>query len=141
MGTNGKRVLLAARKDMAAQNAPSEKRTTRRKCESAHIQVAGIQITGVELGVLNGSKLFKNFDGLVSSVETINDFDRGRTSGLKDGYDTFKEYISVGQNFSFFDAITSDTTKIEDIISTIFDNVSKFFAPSDNPYQAYLDSH
>lgn len=58
---------------------------------------AGIQITGVELGVLNGSKLFKNFDGLVSSVETINDFDRGRTSGLKDGYDTFKEYISVGQ--------------------------------------------
>lgn len=102
---------------------------------------AGIQITGVELGVLNGSKLFKNFDGLVSSVETINDFDRGRTSGLKDGYDTFKEYISVGQNFSFFDAITSDTTKIEDIISTIFDNVSKFFAPSDNPYQAYLDSH
>ena len=49
--------------------------------------------------------------------------------------------ISVGQNFSFFDAITSDTTKIEDIISTIFDNVSKFFAPLDNPYQAYLDSH
>lgn len=102
---------------------------------------AGIQITGVELGVLNGSKLFKNFDGLVSSVETINDFDRGRTSGLKNGYDTFKEYISIGQNLSFFDALTSDTTKTEGIISSVLDSISKFFSPSDNPYQAYLDSH
>ena len=61
VGTNGKRVLLAARKDMAAQNAPSEKRTTRRKCESAHIQVSlGCARFFFALSILRSQILFCN---------------------------------------------------------------------------------
>ena len=46
---------------MAAQNAPSEKRTTRRKCESAHIQVSlGCARFFFALSILRSQILFCN---------------------------------------------------------------------------------
>ena len=61
----------------------------------------GIKVTSFELGFLNSAKLFKNFDGLISNIETVHDYNRGETSGFKDGYDAFKALIDINQNTSF----------------------------------------
>lgn len=100
----------------------------------------GIKVSGFELGFLNSAKLFKNFDGLVESIETVHDFDRGETASIKDGYETFKALIDINQNFSFFDTFTSDATKAEGVIWDFFDGDNNVFSPSENAYHAYLDS-
>lgn len=100
----------------------------------------GIKVSGFELGVLNSAKLFKNFDELVSNIETVRDYDRGETSGIKEGYETFKALIEINQNISFFDTFTSDATKAEGVIWDFFDGDNNIFSPSENAYQAYLDS-
>lgn len=104
-----------------------------------------IKVSGVELGILNASKLFKNADGLISNIETINDWNHSETLTFKNGYDTGKTYIKTAQNVSFFDTFTSDATKIEGVFSDFFDgdnNPFKSHSPSlsENAYQAYLDS-
>lgn len=104
-----------------------------------------IKVSGVELGILNASKLFKNVDGLISNVETINDWNHSETLTFKDGYDTGKAYIKTAQNVSFFDTFTSDVTKIEGVFSDFFDgdnNPFKSHSPSlsENAYQMYLGS-
>lgn len=99
----------------------------------------GIKVTSFELGFLNSAKLFKNFDGLISNIETVHDYNRGETSGFKDGYDAFKALIDINQNTSFFDTFTSDATKAEGVLSDIIDGVKNIFSPPENAYQAYLD--
>lgn len=112
---------------------------------SKTLSKSGIKLSGIELGFLNASKLFKNVDGLISNVETINDWNHSKTLTFKDGYDAGKAYIKTAQNVSFFDTFTSDATKIEGVFSDFFDgdnNPFKSHSPSlsENAYQAYLDS-
>lgn len=99
-----------------------------------------IHISGTTLGILNASRLFKNVDGLISNVETINDWNHSETLTFKDGYDAGKAYIKAAQNISFFDAFTSDAMKLEGVFSDFFDDDNNLFSTSENAYQTYLDS-
>lgn len=99
---------------------------------------AGIQITSGQLAALNGAKVFKNFDGLVSNLDTVREYYYGETSGFKGGYETFKALIDINQNVSFFDTFTSDVMKIEGVISDFFNRDNNIFAKSENAYRTYL---
>ena len=97
-------------------------------------------IGGLGLVIMNGSKWFKGFDGIVSNVETLHDWDSGKTTGFKDGYEAVDAAISLNQKVSFFNTFTSDGSKALGLLTDSYDKVKNLVAPPENAYKAYLQT-
>lgn len=106
----------------------------------------GLGVTQSEkvfLTILNGQKIAKTADGMVSDVKTINDWWKGDTTGLAEANKVGKAGMNLMQKApitSFFNTFTADATKSFGVLTETVDKIKTTFSPPENAYKAYLEA-
>jgi len=107
---------------------------------TSKFQKANLELPAFDMAIINGSKLFKNIDGVISNIETLHEWDHAESFDIEQSGEAFSSFIDLSKNVEFADTYFGDIKKTIDNIGKILDDIRKHVKPSENAYEAYLAS-